>query len=139
MMRRSCQNSSNGGSWNTEAVADDGGLERFALLVVVAEHAVHGHAAGGEHLQGLRLGDVAGVDHPLDAGIVEQLDDAGDVAHVVVGVADDADAHGTEAASAAPEGAPEFGGRAYAFSRMWMPQALPRPMTWVMPMRAPST
>ena len=26
-----------------------------------------------------------------------------------------------------------------AFSRMWIPQALPRPITWVIPIRAPST
>ena len=34
------------------------------------------------------------------------------------------------------QGAQSRGG---AFSRMWMPQALPKPITWVRPMRAPST
>ena len=48
----------------------------------------------GEHIEGLGLGDVPRVDHPVDSRCIEQLDDAADVAQVVVGVADDADSHG---------------------------------------------
>src|SRR5690606_16975907 len=85
-----------------------------------------------------RSGDVAGVDHVLDARRVEQLDDPPDVRQEIVRIADDADPH--RGAGDARRERPLRSHRAQeAFSRMWIAQALPRPITWVMPSRAPST
>ena len=119
-------------------------LDRFAL-VVVAEHADQRCLERGEGVDRLAAGHVAGVDHALDARRVEQLDDPLDVGQAVVGVADDADAHGGKTRRGRPTGAPPSlrtrvrPGRYAAFSRMWIAQALPRPITWVMPNFAPWT
>ena len=78
----------------TESAFGDGRFQRFAFLIVVAEHAPQRRFEAGERVDRFRLSDVAGVDHALDARGIEQLDDAPDVLEIVVGVADDADAHG---------------------------------------------
>jgi hypothetical protein len=71
--------------------------------IVVTEHAVHRRIEMAEHLERLGLRDVAGVDDAIDARRVEQLDDPRDVAQVVVGVTDDADAHGERAEERSPD------------------------------------
>ena len=76
-----------------EAERGDGPLQGLAFLVVVAENAVEGRGQAAKHLQRLGLGDVASVEHGVHTGLVHQLDDAPAVLEVVVGVADDADAH----------------------------------------------
>ena len=83
-----------------EAVGGNGPIQALALQVIVAENAVQGRFEVGEDVQGLGLGDVAGVNDALDAGSVEQFNDPGNVLQVVVGVADDANAHGTSGACA---------------------------------------
>ena len=67
-----------------------GRTEGFAL-VVVPENTDHRHGQARKRPERLRLGDVAGVHHPIDSRIVEEVDDAGDVLEAVVRVADDSD------------------------------------------------
>lgn len=74
-------------------VLEAGGFQTVALEVVVAPHAHQGRLQSGEDVQGLRLGDVPGVDHVVDVGLVEELYDPRDVDHVVVRIADDSDSH----------------------------------------------
>ena len=109
-------------------MALDRSTQALAFLVVVAKHAGDGRLEFGQHVEGFCLGDIARVNHPLDARRVEQLNDAAHVLQVVVGVADDTDAHGRLARSSAQ-----------TFSRTWIAQALPRPITCVRPMRASGT
>jgi hypothetical protein len=79
-----------------------GGLERGALArVVVSEDRMKRGLEAREHLERLWLGNVASVDDALDAGRVQELHHAGDVREVVVGIADDADAHSPSRAGAA--------------------------------------
>ena len=163
---RSAQQSSSGGSARRDREARRRGFQRGALArVVVAEDAEERSVETREHLERLRLRDVAGVDHALDTGAIQQLDDARHVRQVIVRVGDDADAHGSSGwgrswGDRGPDGSRRslalatretgFGAAklrrascavaSYAtFSRMWIAQALPRPITWVMPRRAFST
>ena len=70
-----------------------GCFQRFAFEIVVAEDATQWCAQSGEGMQGLCLGDVACVDRVFEFAAIEYLDNAFDVCEMVVGVADDADAH----------------------------------------------
>ena len=85
-----------------EAVARDRGAQGVALEVVVAEHAVERRRQPGEHVEGLGLGDVPGMDHALDARRVQELDDAAHVREMIVGVAHYADAHAPTLAARRP-------------------------------------
>ena len=78
-------------AYAVKIVARDVDLHRSALC-----HGDVERAAGqlGEHVQSLRLGDVTGMDHPLHARFIEELNDLLNVSQIVVGVADDADLHG---------------------------------------------
>ena len=75
------------------AVLVDRGLERVSLQVVVAEDAEERRVKGRQRVERLCLGDVAGVDDPVDARVIEQFHDPGHVLHVIVGVAEDSDPH----------------------------------------------
>lgn len=119
----------------TQAQAGGDLVELVAQDVVVAVDPEEGHAHPGQRLERRAPGDVAGVDDPIDARSGEDLDDAGDVPPVVVGIADDTDPQGTAGARPGSFDVPE----AQTFSRTWIAQALPRPITWVRPSRAPST
>ena len=67
--------------------------EGIPFLIVVAIDAPQRRMKPAEHVEGFCLGDVAGVDDPLDAVAVKQLDDSANVFQIVVGVADNADFH----------------------------------------------
>ena len=76
-----------------ESVPVDGTHQAVAFLVVVAVYPIQRHRKACEYIQRLRLGNVARMDHPLNARRIEELNDALHVFEVVVGIADDANFH----------------------------------------------
>jgi hypothetical protein len=72
------------------------GLERLSFpFIIVSKDSRERGAKPRHRVDYLALGDVAGVDHAIDREFIEDLDDLRDVSEMVVGVADDADPHGT--------------------------------------------
>ena len=69
------------------------GQSLAVVQVVISEDAEQGDGESGEAFEHGRLRDVPGVDHALDAGFLKERHDLVDVAHLIVGVTDDADSH----------------------------------------------